>query len=80
MKETWKIKRGLTAKLTDPIIDEIYSAAMAEELLAANFSDLVEGGFLLFIVPPEKRIKIQNRLSNLVHVPFNFEESGTSLM
>jgi D-glycero-alpha-D-manno-heptose-7-phosphate kinase len=80
LKETWKIKRGLTTKSTNPIIDEIYSAAMAEGAFGGKLLGSGGGGFLLFIVPPEKRIKIQNRLSNLVHVPFTFENSGTSLM
>lgn len=80
LKETWKIKRGLTAKLTNPIIDDIYSAAMAEGAFGGKLLGSGGGGFLLFIVPPEKKIKIQNRLSNLVHVPFTFETSGTSIM
>ena len=80
LNETWKIKRGLTAKLTNPIIDEIYDAAMAEGAFGGKLLGSGGGGFLLFIVPPEKRIKIQSRLSNLVHVPFTFESSGTSLM
>ena len=55
LKETWKIKRGLTAKLTNPIIDEIYSAAMAEGAFGGKLLGSGGGGFLLFIVPPEKK-------------------------
>ena len=38
------------------------------------------GGFLLLYVPIEKQSNVRNKLSHLLHVPFNFEYDGSQIM
>jgi D-glycero-alpha-D-manno-heptose-7-phosphate kinase len=38
------------------------------------------GGFLLLFVKPERQIEVQKRLNHLVHVPFEFDYSGSRVV
>ena len=38
------------------------------------------GGFLLLFAKPERQAAIRQRLSTLIHVPFNFEDSGSRVV
>ena len=38
------------------------------------------GGFLVFYVNPEKRAAVKNALSDLLYIPFNFENNGSSVI
>lgn len=38
------------------------------------------GGFLLFYVEPDMQANVRNALSNLLEVPFEFENSGTEII
>ena len=38
------------------------------------------GGFLLLYVTPERWKEVQQALAGLMHVPFQFENSGTEMI
>ena len=38
------------------------------------------GGFLLIFAPPERRRHIEKALSHFLHVPFDFEPSGSQIV
>ena len=38
------------------------------------------GGFLLLFVPPEKQANARKQLNKLIHVPFEFEFSGSQII
>jgi D-glycero-alpha-D-manno-heptose-7-phosphate kinase len=38
------------------------------------------GGFLLIFAKPERHAAIRDRLSKLIHVPFDFEDSGSRVV
>jgi D-glycero-alpha-D-manno-heptose-7-phosphate kinase len=38
------------------------------------------GGFMLLFVPPEKQHEVRTALKELIHVPFQFENSGSQVI
>jgi len=77
---TWKLKRGLTSKISTDSIDEVYKAAMDAGALGGKLLGAGGGGFLLFYVDPERRPKLKRALKDFLYVPFKFESEGTSIL
>ena len=78
--ESWKIKRSLSDKITNPYIDEIYNAAKKAGASGGKLLGAGGGGFVLLFVEPEKQSKVKERLKKLLHVPFKFENLGTQII
>lgn len=77
---TWKLKRGITSKVSNNTIDDIYNKALQNGALGGKLMGAGGGGFLMLFVPPEKQEHIKKVLSNLLYVPFEFENGGTRIM
>src|SRR3989344_5648798 len=73
LDEAWKIKRGLSSRITTAHIDEIYEAAKAAGALGGKALGAGGGGFMLFFVSPERREAVKSKLNSLLNVPFRFE-------
>ncbi|MEI7480751.1 MAG: kinase [Elusimicrobiota bacterium] len=80
MNENWKIKRSLTDKITSPVIDEVYSSAMKSGALGGKILGAGGGGFMLLFAEPGVQPKIRAALKKLLHVPFKFDYSGSSII
>jgi D-glycero-alpha-D-manno-heptose-7-phosphate kinase len=80
LHETWKIKRGLTSKITNSFIDEIYETAINAGALGGKLLGAGGGGFMLFFVKPQLQSKIKERLKKLLYVPFVFEKLGSQII
>lgn len=76
LNESWKIKRTLTQKISNPSIDEIYEAGISAGALGGKLLGAGGGGFMLFFVPPERREALRTRLKKLLCVPFRFSNRG----
>ncbi|MBQ6449890.1 kinase [bacterium] len=77
---TWKLKRGLTDKVSTGCIDDIYAEALKAGALGGKLLGAGGGGFLLFYVAPEKHAQVKECLSRLLYVPFCFETGGTRVI
>lgn len=77
---TWELKRGIANKISTSAIDELYDKAMKAGALGGKLLGAGGGGFLLFYVEREKQDKVIQALDNLLHVPFEFENSGTKVI
>ena len=77
---SWKLKRGITSKITTTEIDDIYSSAIKAGALGGQLLGAGGGGFILFYVEKDKQKKVKEALSGLLNVPFNFENEGTKIM
>ncbi len=80
MHETWMIKRSLTNKITNPLIDKIYDTAVKAGALGGKLLGAGGGGFILFFVKPELQPKVKEKLKNLLYVPFKFENLGSQII
>lgn len=74
---SWKYKRSLSERVSTPEIDQIYDAAMQAGAIGGKILGAGGGGFMLLFAKPEKQPAIRERLKKLVHVEFNFENSGS---
>ncbi len=80
MHESWKLKRSLSVKVSTPKIDEIYEAGIKAGATGGKILGAGGGGFILFFAEPKNHRKILERLKNLVHVAFNFENVGSKIV
>jgi D-glycero-alpha-D-manno-heptose-7-phosphate kinase len=77
---SWKYKRGLSDQVSTPEIDQIYDEAKAAGAIGGKILGAGGGGFMLLFAKPEKHAGIRERLKGLVHVSFNFDDSGSRVV
>ena len=77
---TWKLKRGITADISNNDIDFLYKKAMDAGATGGKLLGAGGGGFLLFYVEPEYQENVRKALEDLIYVPFEFENEGTKIM
>lgn len=80
LHETWKVKRSLTKRISIARTDEIYETAMRAGALGGKVCGAGGGGFIVLFVPPESQPKVKEALSNLLLVPFRFENLGSHVI
>lgn len=80
LDDAWRYKRSLSDKVSSPAIDQMYDTARATGALGGKLIGAGGGGFLLLFVPPDRQARVREALSNLVHVPFAFETSGSRVV
>ena len=80
MNEGWLLKRSLSAKISNPTVEDIYERSLAAGALGGKLTGAGGGGFLLLFVPPSRRLEVRQALASLIHVPFEFEFSGSQII
>ena len=80
LHESWRIKRTLTQKISNPSIDEIYEAGLSAGALGGKLLGAGGGGFMLFFVAPQRREALRMRLKKLLCVPFAFSNKGSHVV
>ena len=80
LHETWQAKRALSDMISNKQVDAAYEAARSAGALGGKLLGAGGGGFLLVFAPPSKHGKIKRELNRLIHVPFQFEFSGTQVI
>jgi D-glycero-alpha-D-manno-heptose-7-phosphate kinase len=77
---SWQYKRSLSDRVSTPEIDSIYKAAIDAGAIGGKILGAGGGGFLLIFAKPERHSAIRDRLEKLIHVPFDFENSGSRVV
>jgi D-glycero-alpha-D-manno-heptose-7-phosphate kinase len=80
MHEAWTLKRELADGVTTPAVDGIYAAGREAGALGGKLLGAGGGGFMLFVVKPEDRQKVRERLKDLIHVSFEFDTGGSKIV
>ncbi len=80
LHEGWCLKRGITDRITNSHIDDLYARAIAAGALGGKLLGAGGGGFLLFYVPKEQQASVRAALGALQEVPFAFESKGTHVL
>lgn len=80
LDQTWKLKRGTGAKVSNGSIDELYDIAIKAGALGGKLLGAGGGGFLLFYCEKEKQPSLVKALEKLMVVPFNFENEGAQVL
>lgn len=77
---TWKLKRQTGNKISTDEIDILYNKAIEAGALGGKLLGAGGGGFLLFYVEREHQNQVRKALSDLLEVPFKFENVGTEVI
>lgn len=80
LHESWSLKRELSDAVSNPAIDEIYDAARDAGAIGGKLLGAGGGGFMLFIVEPEHKKAVEERLSKLVQVECDFDTTGSQVV
>lgn len=78
--EQWKIKKSMSNLITNSDIDGMYKKAIDAGAIGGKLLGAGGGGFLLFLVEPEKQHLIKSALNGVLNVPFNFDFSGSQIV
>lgn len=80
LDESWQLKKSLARGISNPEIDEAYAAARSAGALGGKILGAGGGGFLLFLVPPEKQSAVRQALGRLRHLPVRFSRHGSRII
>jgi D-glycero-alpha-D-manno-heptose-7-phosphate kinase len=80
MHEAWQVKRGLSDKVSNSDVDALYQQAKEAGAIGGKLTGAGGGGFMLLFVPPDRQIAVRQTLHQLIHVPFQFEFSGSQII
>ena len=76
--QAWEDKKKMAGAITNPMIQEAFDTAMAAGAISGKVSGAGGGGFIMLMVPPEKRVAVSQALNALPGrvVPFQFTHEG----
>lgn len=77
---SWKLKKQTGKGISTSGIDELYRAGIAAGALGGKLLGAGGGGFLLFYAEPEVQEEVKEAMKELLHIPFQFENSGTRVI
>lgn len=80
LHESWQLKRQLASSISSEKIDEFYERARGAGAEGGKICGAGNGGFLLFIVKPEKQAGVRQALGRLLEVPVRYEVHGTRVL
>jgi D-glycero-alpha-D-manno-heptose-7-phosphate kinase len=80
LQESWEAKRSLSAEVSNNEVDNLCEEARAAGAIGGKLTGAGGGGFLLLFVPPSHQKAVRERFSNLLHVPFKLEFSGSQII
>lgn len=77
LNEHWQTKKGLSKKISDEYVDEIYDTALKNGAIGGKVVGAGGGGFILFYCPYEKSKLIESlKKFNIYPMWFTFEFEG----
>lgn len=77
---TWKLKRQTGVAISTDSIDGLYARGIAAGALGGKLLGAGGGGFLVFYVQPDKQEVVRKAMSDLMYIPFEFENGGTRVI
>lgn len=77
---TWKLKRQTGSAVSTENIDRLYAKGIVAGAIGGKLLGAGGGGFLVFYVPQEKQEAVRRAMSDLLYIPFKFENGGTQVV
>ena len=65
LNRSWGAKKRTASAVSNPHMEALYEAALAQGALAGKVSGAGGGGFFMFIVPPQRRVNLIRHLNGL---------------
>lgn len=80
LHDAWQIKQSLADSIAPTFVDEIYQRARRAGAIGGKVLGAGGGGFMLFFVKPSDQPRVMEALSDLLLVPFEFENGGSQII
>lgn len=80
LNEGWLLKKNLSNSISNLEIDSMYQTAIKAGALGGKIAGAGGGGFLLLVVPSQKRASVRNVLSKYQEMPFRLEKDGSKVI
>lgn len=80
LDHAWRLKRQIGVAVSNNSIDELYAKGIAAGALGGKLLGAGGGGFLLFYVQTDYQDAVRFAMRDLMHIPFEFEDSGTRVI
>jgi D-glycero-alpha-D-manno-heptose-7-phosphate kinase len=77
LRETWDLKKRLSPRVSSTEIDALYDLCCRTGALAGKLCGAGSGGFLLMVVPPDRRADLAAAVGEDRCVSFRIEHSGS---
>lgn len=77
---TWQLKKSTGSNISTENIDMLYRKGIDAGALGGKLLGAGGGGFLVFYVQPCKKEKVMESMKGFMHVPFKFEDNGTTVI
>jgi D-glycero-alpha-D-manno-heptose-7-phosphate kinase len=80
LHEAWMEKKQLSQLVSNDVVNDIYDTARRAGALGGKLMGSGGSGFVFFYVKEGHLEKVQEALKHLLHVPFRFEDEGSSII
>ena len=80
LDSSWNYKRELSKSISNKDIDDWYYSAIKSGAYGGKLLGAGGGGFLIFVVPVNKKNSARKALNNLVEVNYSFDNSGSQII
>ncbi|MEW6329842.1 MAG: kinase [Pseudomonadota bacterium] len=80
LHESWKIKKSLASCVSTGLIDDVYERGMAAGAYGGKVAGAGGGGFVMFIVDPDRKDDVRRALNGYLEVDFKFEDEGSKII
>lgn len=80
LDHAWRLKKTLSKKISNSILDEMYQAAKRAGALGGKLTGAGGGGFLLLYCPYEHQARVREALAPLQELPFRLEKDGSRVI
>lgn len=77
---TWSLKRSTGSQVSTCSIDALYKQGINAGALGGKLLGAGGGGFLVFYVEPDARESVKKAMSDILRIPFQFENRGASVI
>jgi D-glycero-alpha-D-manno-heptose-7-phosphate kinase len=80
LNQGWELKRGLARSITTSQIDTWYERALAAGAEGGKLCGAGGGGFLMFVVRPERHATVRSALAELEEIEIGHETHGSEVV
>ena len=80
LDHSWQLKKSLASSVSAGPIDDLYDHCIAHGALGGKLCGAGSGGFLLMIVPPEKRTSFGEAVGERNCIDFAIDCHGTTII
>jgi D-glycero-alpha-D-manno-heptose-7-phosphate kinase len=80
LNESWQLKRSITQKISNDFIDSVYERGIKAGAIGGKLLGAGGGGFIAFYVNERNRKRLIKQMSDLLHVPFHFDQMGSHII